>query len=62
MLSLVFTSNGVVVGVTLRSVGDMILSENQTNGGESRILILLMTPSYDKVKTVLSELQAEAEE
>ena len=62
MLSLVFTSNGVVVGVILRSVGDMILSENQTNGGESRTLILLMTPSYDKVKTVLSELQAEAEE
>ena len=45
LLRLVFTSDGVVVGVVLRSAEPIRSSKNKTDGFGSRTLILLATPS-----------------
>ena len=42
---LVFTSDGVVVEVVIRSVERYDVVKNETDGVGSRTLILLMTPS-----------------
>ena len=61
VLRLVFTSDGVVVGVVIRRVERY---DTIRYGVGSRTLILLITRSvaYDQLKTALSESQAEAEE
>ena len=62
ILRLVFTSDGVVVGVVIRSIERYDLVEIKSTDSElSRTLISLMIVAYDQVKTV-SGSQAEAEE
>ena len=62
ILRLVFASDGVVVGVVIRSIERYDLVEIKSTDSElSRTLISLMTVAYDQVKTV-SGSQAEAEE
>ena len=62
LLRLVFTSDGVRVGVVIRRVGRYDLVKIKPTESEANTDSAYVSVAYDQVKTALSESQAEEEE
>ena len=61
-LRLVFTSNGVIVGVIIRRVERYDLVKINQRSRKQNADYAIVSVAYDQVKTALSESQAEVEE